>query len=273
MSLLAGIFMIVACASFSSNVETVQKLAFMVVSTHYEGKSSAGVTGKVSKCDYIGLQAFCSAMCGTNVIPNPAGTGTVDVPKTNPLYSCKTAGGTDASGAAVDSNVVYKTVYDLAQCGNDAIPKNAATTITCNELSTCITGGNVTMAFAVIGCIGALFAMVIFAWRMNGDAVCPKLISIIFSTGTFISCTTAFGAFQPCAKLAYDNAQVTAATTALSLGASNVVVGVAPGVGGAMAVTSFVFFIYVMLMSIFVPAAAPAAADAGLDAAAPAPKV
>ena len=125
------------------------------------------------------------------------------------------------------------------------------------------------MAFAVIGCIGALFAMVIFAWRMNGDGVCPKLLSVIFSAGTFVSCTTAFGAFQPCAKIAYNTLVASGVVTSLSPGVSNVVVGVAPGIGGAMAVTSFVFFIYVMLMSIFIPASAPAAADAGLDATAP----
>lgn len=260
--------MIVACASFSSNVTTVQKIAFMVVASTSDVKNGAGTVEKQCRCSFVGLQGQCSAYCGTNTKFNAAGTGTTDVPNTDPAYSCETAS-VSQTGKRTSSVVVYKTQYDLGKCGDTSVKQTAEGATECAKLSTCITGGNVTMAFAVIGCIGALFAMVIFAWRMNGDGVCAKLMSVIFSSGTFIACTTAFAAFQPCATMWHEISQTAATAAALNPAISNIKVGVAPGIGGAMAVTSFVFFIYVMLMSIFIPGSAPAAADAGLDATAP----
>ena len=134
------------------------------------------------------------------------------------------------------------------------------------------------MAFAVIGCIGALFSMVIFAWRMNGDGFCPKVSSIIFSTATFICCVVAFAAFQPCAKNAFDFVYNTAtanlntvmneyAKKGISL-TWNLNVTAAPGVGGIMAVCSFVFFIYVMIMALMIPGNVDASAksETGLAA-------
>ena len=119
------------------------------------------------------------------------------------------------------------------------------------------------MAFAVIGCIGALFSMVIFAWRMNDDGFCPKVTSIIFSTATFICCVVAFAAFQPCANATYNlllnnwtadlNQQVKdLAQDGISLTWTLNATAV-PGVGGIMAVCSFVFFIYVMIMALLIP--------------------
>jgi hypothetical protein len=123
------------------------------------------------------------------------------------------------------------------------------------------------MAFAVIGAIGAIFSMVIFAWRMNGDGMCAKLISVALSAATFIACTTAFGGFQSCVQNQYDaiNAANTLMTAFAPTAYKNVEVGAAPGVGGIMAVTSFVFFIYVMLMSLFIPAANAETEHASVD--------
>merc|ERR1712072_659840 len=123
----------------------------------------------------------------------------------------------------------------------------------CDLYSKCQNGGNTTMAFAVIGCITALLSIVSFAWRMNSDGICPKVTAFMLAGVTFIACTTAFGAFQPCAQVFYDNAKAAAAAMNTKPELS-----VRPGVGGDMAVASFVFFIYVLLMSVFVPSAEPA---------------
>jgi len=236
----------------------------MVTATGFDEKTTTGTTS-IKTCAYVGLQAACSALCG------PVTTA---LPKDSLSRMCRDVVTPEkqADGSVISlpiNTISYKDQVALLQCDNPPSPAWAASyLVTCTLLTTCQTAGNVVMAFAVLGCIGALLSMAVFAWRMNGDGMCAKLTSVVFSTATFICCTTAFGAFQNCAKLTYDLA-VSTLTDAIKANPtmfSNPVQGVAPGVGGIMAITSFVFFIYVMLMSIFIPGAAPAAAGgAGLD--------
>jgi hypothetical protein len=246
----------------------------MVLASGADVTNSNGGVYKTKSCTYVGLQAFCTAKCGDNTeIKAGTTTTTVDVPKDSPSRTCATANTVyDANGVATTSSslYVYSDLLKTLQCDDDKVAKEPTIVVACADLATCINGGNVTMAFAVIGAIGALFSMVIFAWRMNGDGMCAKLMSMVFSIGTFVSCVVAFSAFQPCASLYYYNkitevAASTASAKANGVDITNVVVGVAPGVGGIMAVTSFAFFIYVMFMALFIPGANPAAATAGLD--------
>jgi hypothetical protein len=265
MSLLAGIFMIVACASYSANVKTIQNLSFMVLkqtgTVTYNGKK-----GTQEYCTYIALQGICQVLCGDSMLPD----GTT-LPKDDPLRDCAT-GEIDTTATAATGKKVYLSTVKLYKPTIEALKCSTTTNplvkVNCTELEQCQNGGNVTIGFAILGCIAALFSMVAFAWRMNSDGVCPKLISVALAISTFVACVVAFAAFQPCAT-SYYNTSLAAATLANASG-QNVELSVRPGVGGAMAVTSFVFFIYVMLMSIFIPSAGPAGADnAGLDNKAP----
>lgn len=164
------------------------------------------------------------------------------------------------------SVLLYKTQIEIKKCSTTTDPE---TKTDCTMYKQCQNGGNVTIAFAVIGCVAALFSMVAFAWRMNSDGVCPKLISVGLAIGTFIACTVAYAGFQPCATSLY-NAQNAANSLSKKVNPKlDVDLSVRPGVGGAMAITSFVFFIYVMFMSVFIPSAGPAGANAGLDNKAP----
>jgi hypothetical protein len=247
MALFAGVFMIVACASWSSNVETVQRLPFMVVTGSYD-LTMSGVKSEVSQCTYVGLQGACITNCGK---------ATTAIPEDSPARDCRDKDAT-VKGTLYQANlVVYSEFVEKNKCKN--LPSDASADVkkSCALYDTCQYGGNVTMAFAVIGCIGAILSMVIFAWRMHGDGTMAKVASIVFSTATFICCVVAFGGFQNCARDFYNNSKNVIEIMVNSKIASNEKYGVAPGVGGVMAVTSFVLFIYVMLMSIFIPSTGP----------------
>lgn len=247
MALFAGVFMIVACASWSSNVETVQRLPFMVVAASFDTTVSGAKT-EVSKCAYVGLQGACETDCGK---------ATTTIPEDSPARDCRDKDATVKDIAYPANLVVYSEFVEKNKCKN--LPSDATAIVkkSCALYDTCQYGGNVTMAFAVIGCIGAILSMVIFAWRMHGDGTMAKVASIVFSTATFICCVVAFGGFQNCARDFYNNAKNDIEILVNNKLASNEKFGVAPGVGGVMAVTSFVLFIYVMLMSIFIPSTGP----------------
>jgi len=193
------------------------------------------------------------------------------LPKDDPLRECAT-GQMDTTASAATGKKVYVSTVQLYKPAIEALKCSTTTDplvkANCTQLEQCHYGGNITVGFAALGCVTALFSMVAFAWRMNSDGVCPKLISVALAISTFVACVVAFAAFQPCAT-SYYNTSLASATLASANGL-NVELSVRPGVGGAMAVTSFVFFIYVMLMSIFIPSAGPAGAgNAGLDNKAP----
>jgi len=259
---IASLFILLSACSM--NPKTVQELAFMVTSSSYDSKNPAGAAVTTTTCNYIGLQAYCGASCGKV---------TDTLPKDDLTRNCydsiiKVSGTVDGTKVTnVDTYIntfSYKALSALYFC-EDPTKMNPLSVVQCAIYTTCQSAGNVTLAFAILGCIGALLAMAVFAWRMNGDGMCAKITSVIFSTATFICCTTAFGAFQKCASLSYDYTKASLITSAATNSYTNPVVGVAPGVGGIMAVTSFCFFIYVMLMSLFIPGANPAASGAGLD--------
>jgi hypothetical protein len=247
LSVVAGILMIVACASYSANVKTIQSLSFMVLKSTYNVKTPS-LSYTTVTCEYIALQGTCRATCSGSAQTLVNGK-VADVPSDDKSRDCATAANGKSSVSLYKENPACKTVTSA----NQAI---------CDLYGKCRDGGNTTMVFAVIGCITALFSVVAFAWRMNSDGVCPKVTAFLLSGVTFIACTTAFGAFQPCAKGFYDQASVIAKSY------PDISLSVYPGIGGDMAVASFVFFIYVWLMSIFVPSAEPAA-NAGLDNKAP----
>lgn len=240
--------MIVACASYSANVKTVQNLSFMVVKTTIS--VSEPISYKSVQCSYIALQGLCTASCGSDQMVKNGKA--IDTPSDDNSRKCETAG-VNVAGVQTSSLMLYKNYCK-------AFPTN--TQSTCDLASKCQDGGNTTMAFAVIGCITALLSIVSFAWRMNADGICPKVTAFMLSGVTFIACTTAFGAFQSCAKGFYDEYEKYAKNN------SNVKNNYYPGIGGDMAVASFVFFIYVWLMSVFVPSHEPAA-NSGLDNKAP----
>jgi hypothetical protein len=273
MSLLAGIFMIVACASYSANIKTVQNLSFMVQKTVTNGKSGNDDYKTVS-CQYVSLQGICTAYCADSQTIDPKTSKVIDMPSDDKLRDCATG----SYEVTVKDNAPVVTYSSTLILYKDFVEKkenDCAKTIDvgmklmCVTFEQCQTGGNTTVAFAIIGCIAALFSMVAFAWRMNSDGVCPKLISIGLATGTFIACTVAFAAFQPCMSSINANAEATYALAKIANPKLDQVISFRPGVGGAMAVTSFVFFIYVMFMSVFVPSAGPAGSEAGLDNKAP----
>jgi len=249
---------------FSKNVKTVQKLSFMVVASGYDATAETNgvsITVPVKRCLYVGLQGLCTAQCGK---------ATALLPTDSPLRDCTDKAVTTGTGESAETTaaslVVYKDYIEANKCDNLPADAGVLTKLTCTNYQTCQTGGNVVMAFAVIGAIGAILSMAIFAWRMNGDGMCAKLISVAFSTATFIACTTAFGGFQSCATDQYNFTKTAyELEAAISTTIKNVEVGVAPGVGGIMAVTSFVFFIYVMLMSLFIPAANAEAEHEAVD--------
>lgn len=265
MSLLAGIFMIVSCASYSANTETIQKLSFMVLTTT---TTQTGQPKKVT-CKYIALQGYCETLCDDAQKFDSTGKNIVNLPTDDPLRNCATGqvtGLKNGKPVYAPTVVLYKTAIETNKCSTTT---DAATKTMCTMYKQCQNGGNVTIAFAAIGCVAALFSMVAFAWRMNSDGVCPKLISVGLAIGTFIACTVAYAGFQPCATTIYNDDL--AANDALKKLSKDINTDMSPrpGVGGAMAVTSFVFFIYVMFMSIFIPSAGPAGTNAGLDNKAP----
>jgi hypothetical protein len=296
LSLLAGIFMIVACASYSAKWQTIQKLSFMTMTADlYLNDPATGKKYDYILCTYVGLQGACSAACGKSqtVYQNNIYTGKVTaLPDDAPTRNCNSSVPivnfvqNKVVITGYKSNIqIYKDVQkqdNLNQCKGSpdsalapGEPKGGVTiNQKCATMAACQSGGNTTMAFAILGCIAALLAMVAFAWRMNSDGVCPKVTAFILAGVAFICCTTAFGAFQPCARKFYDAEkqalEALIATQKYEWKDASETFSVRPGVGGAMAVTSFVFFIYVWLMSIFVPNAEPAGTtNSGLDNKAP----
>lgn len=292
LSMLAGIFMIVACASYSANWKTIQKLSFATTTIGFQivDPAKAGVTYNYYECGYIGLQGSCAAACGASqtMLVNNQYSGKVnDLPMDSPRRECPTGGsptfandGTTITGYA-STVQIYKTVQESASLNyckgspkDQLVPQQDPGGVTINEkcdvMKTCQDSGNFTMAFAVIGCITALLSVVAFAWRMNSDGLGPKVIAFILAGVTFVVCTTAFGGFQPCARKWYDAEKKGIAATAK---ANNMKIieefAIRPGVGGALAATAFVFFIYVWMMSLFVPSAEPKATNSGIDNKAP----
>jgi len=237
-ALIAAILMIVACASYKSNTQTIQAMPFFILSSSL----AADPTGLLpSACQYIGLLGFCGAVCGSTAL----------IAANDPSRTC-----TDAT-----TNTYALLYANPLTCNSGTYPTGAtADFITgCDVAGKCVSGGKVTIAFAVISVIAALFTMVMFAWRMTSDGACQKLLALACAIGTFVCCVIAFAGFQPCGTGLYNIAKTNDAIGLLKL-------GVSPGLGGIMAVLSFVFFIYVMLMAIMIPSKAPTAAgNSGLD--------
>ena len=143
---------------------------------------------------------------------------------------------------------LFQDKYDELQCPNDDSGFNAdgsTNTETCIAMSKCLGTGKVVVAFIVLGFLLAIVSMVISGMRRKCDGYFKKLLSIIFSCSTILCCVISFTAFSPC--LGYNWPLL-----------YNRILGeykyMYPGAGGAMAITSFVFFSFVAIANFIIPA-------------------
>ena len=144
-----------------------------------------------------------------------------------------------ASGEPVTS--LFADNYDEIKCPND----EGNYTETCIALEKCLGTGKVCVAFIVIGFLLAMVSMALSSMRMKGDGYFKKLIAFIFSCSTIVCCVIAYSAFSPCLGynwvIRYDRI-------------TDVYQYMYPGAGGAMAITSFVFFGIVAVINAVMPA-------------------
>jgi len=139
---------------------------------------------------------------------------------------------------------------------------------TCSTLQQCETGGEVTFAFALIGCMAAIMASAACYYRLmdtaDADAqvgVWAKKWAAWLSGFALVSAAISYSAMQWCAhgfdvilRNAYSSVPAGALVPQMEL-------SISPGPGGVLAILSFVALLVVWLLNVKLPTSGALAAD------------
>jgi hypothetical protein len=211
--------MAVACFSFGYNVKMIQNVPFLLETMSFDG---AGMNNQA--CYYLGLRAMCFAACGTVTQYNP---------DNSPYRECQQG-----------SSISY--ADEVAVC--DSSDLQTQEDVYCAAAYACNSGGQVAFAFIIIASISAAVTLYFCKNRMTADTRKDKIGSLVASLITFASSLIAYLSMHNCYKNFYDATVAYQATVY-----TNLVVTMAPGVGGIMTIISFIMFAYVSLQNLHMP--------------------